>query len=278
MASKDNIFQKYGIKEVANVYFEALEADKANGYEAGDIVLFLDTLKVSTIETTAESTEARGGWGNPKLIMWDYNKDINLTLEDALISMESLRLMMGGKLKTAASQSKVVIHHTEEAVVTEDNKAPKVFDHLTEQELTLPGDYRYINLTTGVRDRVISSETAGKIEGLKAKTFAAKAGDHIRFFFDEERTGGEGKKVIEISISPETYPGTYKVVGEAFIRSEATGKDEAFQFIINKAKVLSEVTITLQAEGDPSTFSMTLNVLRATNESGQPEMMKLVKY
>ena len=62
MANKDNIFQKYGIKEVANVYFEALEADKANGSEAGDIVLFLDTLKVSTIETTAESTEARGGF------------------------------------------------------------------------------------------------------------------------------------------------------------------------------------------------------------------------
>ena len=97
--------------------------------------------------------------------MWDYNKDINLTLEDALISMESLRLMMGGKIKKAASQSKVVIHHTEEAVVAEENVAPKVFDHLTEQELTLPGDYRYINLTTGVRDRVISSETAAKVEG-----------------------------------------------------------------------------------------------------------------
>ncbi len=63
MANKDNIFQKYGIKEVANVYFEALEdEDKVDGYKAGDIVLFLDTLKVSTIETTAESTEARGGF------------------------------------------------------------------------------------------------------------------------------------------------------------------------------------------------------------------------
>jgi len=29
------------------------------------------TLKVSTIETTAESVDATGGWGNPKLITWD---------------------------------------------------------------------------------------------------------------------------------------------------------------------------------------------------------------
>ena len=62
-----NIFDRYGIKEVANVYFEALETDTKAGVYAGDIVLFLDTLKVSTIETTAEQTDATGGWGNPKL-------------------------------------------------------------------------------------------------------------------------------------------------------------------------------------------------------------------
>lgn len=58
-----NIFEKFGIKEVANVYFEALADDIKGGVYAGDIVLFLDTLKVSTIETSAESTDARGGWG-----------------------------------------------------------------------------------------------------------------------------------------------------------------------------------------------------------------------
>ena len=34
-------------------------------------VLYLDTLKVSTIEQTAENTPARGGKGNPELIIWD---------------------------------------------------------------------------------------------------------------------------------------------------------------------------------------------------------------
>ena len=62
------------------------------------------------------------------------------------------------------------------------------------------------------------------------------------------------------------------------MRSEKTGKDEPFQFVINKAKVQSNVTLTLQAEGDPTTFEMTLNVLRSTNEQGQNEMMKLVRY
>ena len=58
-----NIFERYGIKEVGNVYFEALAAEENAGIKAGDIVLYLDTLKVSTVETTAESVDARGGWG-----------------------------------------------------------------------------------------------------------------------------------------------------------------------------------------------------------------------
>lgn len=34
-------------------------------------VLYLDTLKVSTIEETASSSDATGGKGNAKLITWD---------------------------------------------------------------------------------------------------------------------------------------------------------------------------------------------------------------
>lgn len=37
-----NIFDKNGIKEVANVYFQALADDQMAGVKAGDIVLFLD--------------------------------------------------------------------------------------------------------------------------------------------------------------------------------------------------------------------------------------------
>ena len=94
--------------------------------------------------------------------------------------------------------------------------------------------------------------------------------------FIENDNGTE--TAVEVTISPDTFPGTYKVVGDTFMRSEKTGKDEPFQFIINKAKVQSNVTLTLQAEGDPTTFEMTLNVLRSTNEDGENEMMKLVRY
>ena len=88
-----NILDRYGIKEVADVTFYELDD---NG-DPGAPVLYLDTLKVSTIEQTAESSEARGGKGNPALITWDYGKEINVTLEDALYSPKSLALMFGDK-------------------------------------------------------------------------------------------------------------------------------------------------------------------------------------
>ena len=297
MASNVNIFDKYGIKEVANVYFEALEDDLAAGVYKGDIVLFLDTLKVSTIETTGENTAAQGGWGNPRLIQWDYGKEINITLEDALMSLESLRFMLGGAIKKPTSTSKVVVRHTEEVVCEENGIVPKPKDHLTGAVLTPRATaghpIRLINLTTGARTQLvyaegsatptINGETAIKFKNPKMlgdQTEVKSAlGDHIRIFWEEVLQNNEGNETaIEVTISPDTFPGTYKVVGDTFMRSEKTGKDEPFQFIINKAKVQSNVTLTLQAEGDPTTFEMTLNVLRSTNDDGQNEMMKLVRY
>ena len=297
MAANVNIFDKYGIKEVANVQFEALETDLKAGVYKGDIVLFLDTLKVSTIETSAESTDATGGWGNPKLITWDYGKEITLTLEDALMSLESLRFMLGGAIHKPEANKPVIVRHTEEVVCGKNGVVPKPKDHLTDVELTPAAStghpIRLINLTKGYRTQI----TSGSIDGTKAIKFknpkmiatsssqeeanteSTAEGDHIRIFWDEViTTASTNEQAIEVTISPDTFPGTYKVVGDTFMRSQETGKDEPFQFVINKAKVLSNVTITLQAEGDPSTFEMTLNVLRSTNERGENEMMKLVRY
>ena len=293
-----NVFERYGVKEVANVYFEALADEPNSGVYQGDIVLFLDSLKVSTIETTAENVAAQGGWGNPKLVQWDYGKEINVTLEDALISLESLRFMMGGAIHRSEDQS-VWISRSEEVEVVEAGIIPLPKDHLDTSITLYPEAHknhpiRFINYgggkdstTAGCRTQVLYKEdgtnkmTAGmtlkfKNDALGIDEGEAAVGDRIRIFWDEERKSSTAS-AVEVTISPSTFPGTYKVVGDTFIRSEATGKDEAFQFIIEKAKVQSNVTLTLQAEGDPATFEMTLNVLRASR-NGENEMMRLVRY
>ena len=255
-----NIFERYGIKEVANVTFQALEKDEKFGYEKDDIVMYLDTLKVSTIETTAENVSAQGGKGNAKLITWDYGKDINVTLEDAVVSWEELKIMLGAQSHNASEQHKVTIHKTAQVTIETAGELPaEDVDGNTLPESM--ANVKYINMTKGTRPTALSADTAA-------------IGDKIRLFWTEEIDGTDGKDAVELVISPETFPGTYRVIGDALIRSESTGADEAFQFVINKAKMLSEVTLTMQAEGDPSTFSMTLNVLR----DADGHMFSLIKY
>lgn len=232
-------------------------------------VLYLDTLKVSTIEQTAEEAEARGGKGNPPLIIWDYGKEITVTLEDALFSAKSMAIMFGnGKVKNYANN----IMRTEQFTAT---KAGQVSTLVT------------IAQETGIATVTQDFGWSAKYEAPDGKTYNKLA---PKFYSDSEIDGAEVKSfelgktyfctydlkvsgaVIEISAN--SFPGTYYVTGDTYARSEASGKDEFFQFIVPKAKVQSENTITLEAEGDPSVFNMNLRVMRPAD--GQ--MMKLVKY
>lgn len=92
-----SLFEQYGIKEVANGILYAIELDE-NDDEIYIPVLYMDTLKVSTVEESTSQVYAEGGIGNPKLIGWDYGKDITVSLEDALFTPASQSMNWGGKL------------------------------------------------------------------------------------------------------------------------------------------------------------------------------------
>jgi hypothetical protein len=180
---------RFGIKEVADVHFYNVPTITAEGgetianyitaLEAATPVISFDTLKVSNIESTAENSEARGGKGNASLISWDYGREVTVTLEDALLSLETLSLL-----------------------------------------------------------------------------------------FENDPTGND-----TVVINANKFPGTYSVIGTTYARNESDGKDHVFKFVIPKAKIQSETTLTMEAEGDPSVIGMTLKVLRT--KTG--DMMGLVR-
>lgn len=59
-------------------------------------VMYFDTLKVSTVEQTTEQTSARGGLGNAEHVIWDYGKEIRISLQDALYTPAKQSLLWGG--------------------------------------------------------------------------------------------------------------------------------------------------------------------------------------
>lgn len=245
-----NMFEQFGIKEVADVQFEDLTT--------GQVVLYLDTLKVSTLETTAEQTEAKGGKGNPPLIIWDFGKEISVTLEDALFSMTSLAIGQGASVSTLTTGS-IPVRYTQEITLT--TTTPTGVKTLS----TGANKISYINLTTGLKG------TVAAMTGLISTSLVGASGDKVKIFYDIDAVAANS---VTVTIGPNTFPGTYKVIGDTFIRSKTDLKDYPYQFIIGQAKITSENTLTLEAEGDPTVFNMSLRVLRDTNG----EMMKFIKY
>lgn len=246
-----NILDRYGIKEVADVTFYKIADDGKPAFP----VLFLDTLKVSTIEQTAEQAEARGGKGNPPLIIWDYGKEITVTLEDALFSAKSMAIMFGnGTVRDSSTIMKTIQFKAEDTGDAEKAKAPTSW--------TAPDGKSYAISSP----RYYAADAEDNATLTNVTTFTK--GETYFVSFDISVAG----KTIDISAN--SFPGTYYVTGDTYARSEITGEDEFFQFIIPKAKVQSENTITLEAEGDPSVFNMSLRVMRPASGA----MMKLVKY
>ena len=275
-----NILDRYGIKEVADVTFYAIGSDGRPTVP----VLYLDTLKVSTIEQTAESADATGGKGNAPLITWDYGKEINVTLEDALFSAKSMAIMFGngkvkGVKKTGTNDTAAYIMRTEIFTPTQavtgiyTTAAAGSTTTLNTAGLTAAGWNKYAEGTNG--KNYLKQNPKFYTDGGTAVTDNLTQGATYFCTYDLIIKGTENTydaQVIEISAN--SFPGTYYVIGETYARSETTGEDEFFQFIIPKAKVTSENTITLEADGDPSVFNLNLKVLRPRDG----KMMKLVKY
>ena len=398
-----NLFQKYGIKEVSDVVFYSIN-------EIGDEVfytpvLFLDTLKVSTLEKSAQKVSAQGGKGNKKLITWNYGKEITLNLEDALFSPASMSMIWGGLLESKLSKytSAIVkcnmankygtLHYSIKAYpspaltdeeweivfeVAEENNLDSGSGNKNATKYKKNGDiiesyvaenrnsliYKYFkrkwatetekampqSIIDAIIKKIDSLDKVGTIEtdihelevidrmekcivkdrkGLEISTKKQKE-NLLRYYKDDKTSsytifydaktmlpllqvndagkvlGWDGDKdddndgILEetdkfrikigtvyykwtrtvkykeseddgilgrtLVIDAETFPDDYKIVGETYIREQKTGKDQRYQFVIHRANVSSDTSITLQADGDPTTFSMQIDVLTPPND------------
>lgn len=282
-----SLFDRYGIKEVADVTF--YEINEKRPHVPGKPILYLDTLKVSTVEQTAENTDARGGKGNTALMTWDYGKEITINLEDALFSMESLGVMYGSKVEpngnikrscTFTIPKNLTWWDTGSEFLTPNFDMSGLPSGLESNSLVIDGKKIlgkvYLTDENGetfdLFNTVLQEDRARVLKSpafnVTGPTVQLKKGIYI--FSVEANVYGQ-----EIDISANTFPGMYYVTGETYARNEKTGKDEFFQLIFPKVKILSESnTLTMEADGDPSVFNMAIKVLKT---KGEP-MMSLVQY
>jgi len=291
------VLERYAIKEVADVMFYELDSKGAPSAP----VLYLDTLKTSTLSQSSEKVDARGGKGNVKLLSWDTNKELTIEMEDAVFSAKSLGIMFGGKMSAKGNKQEVLkTLRYDTTQIKEANKfGVETKDFLT---FTISGNELYIakSLVTvysyqdasgnELYEPVPVSRTSvdwanGVVTGTQQQidfiTFDlldctnGEIKDGVHYATERSANNGSVFKGVTIDIGAEFDSNTYYITGDTYARNVASGKDEFLQFIIPKGKVSAEdVSLTMEADGDPATFSMTIDCLKS--ESGS--MVKLVKY
>lgn len=212
-------------------------------------VLFLDTLKVSTLEQTAEEVFAEGGRGNGRLIGWDYGKTITLSLQDALFTPASMSAMFGSyegnDFRKGVKETKMI------------DRMEKV---TAKRNFIVPAGNTLGTPTEANKTAQTVFYDPETMEPYADGTPIAEGEVFLKYTRSVAYENNSIGKTIEISA--DKFPGTYKVVGDTFVRSKRSGADERFQIVIPQAKMTAEQTITLEADGEPTVFDMNLEVLR----------------
>ena len=218
---------KFGIKEVADVIFFDIATGKP--------VLFFDTLKTSSIENAAETTDATGGRGNSKLITWNYSRTATLEMQDALLSMESMAVLAGTEV-TAGTK----LYKRQKLVVTAGKAT------LDEK----PTDATKVTIVDSNGKEVTGATiTDVQVTGL--------TGDKLSAYY--EYPAPVSAKTVKFA--SDKFPGAYRVIGDTVVRDNTTGKDRVAQFLIPKAQLQAGFTFTMDAE-NVSTFDFKLDILR----------------
>ena len=268
------ILDKYAIKEVADVMFYELDSKGAPSAP----VLYLDTLKVSTISQSAETVDARGGKSNVKLLSWDTNKELTLELTDALFSAKSLGIMFGGVMYDNGSSQEVL--KTLRANDIDMDGTDLATFYVNGRQLWIDKDKMtyFVYPTEGTAAEKAQPKAVATPQWTPSKNFDFVTFDLLDCTGSKtNRADGNGviKDGITIDITAEFNANTYYITGDTYARNYQNGQDEFLQFIIPKGKVSAEdVSLTMEADGDPAEFTMTVQCLKAVDGS----MVKLVKY
>lgn len=244
---------RYGMKEVANVIFFDINPTSDNYKKP---VLFLDTLKVSSIENEAENAEARGGQGNNKLISWDFGRTANLTLSDALLSDTSIAMLAGNEMNTG---SVAVVGREQKKVTT----GGIVLEHAPVAGSVVV--YAYSNGLLG--EELVVTQDATETVTITGAT----EGQEVMAFYEYMTVDGTSNQIV---FSGNKFPSTYRVVGETLVRGE-DGVDRKMQFEIPKAKMQSTFSLTMDVE-NVATFDFNLEVLM-DSQSADKALYKITR-
>lgn len=226
-------------------------------------VMFFDTLQVTSIEGAAETTDIQGGQGNATLASVSHSKTVDVTFDDAIMTMSSLALLTGGNLEQASESHKITMTETE---------IREVKGGATTITLSRPakvGSYVWIAM---LQDGILS--TSSRLENKVAEeTTEFKLSDFhnapvvaedamYRVFYEWEMGLDAAEELSELTVLADKFAGTYRFIGDTVLFNQYTGLNDIFQIEIPKLKLDSSYSMSLNASTEAVVFSFKGKALR----------------
>lgn len=272
---------RFGIREICDVVLRAKSYQTLGSrkFYKNEPVLYFDTLRTSTLEGAATTVYAQGGRGYTRLIAWEGERTLTFTMEDALLSPESFSILSGAGLLDATADKPIFVHQTSQIEVKADNTIVvpdlacwnnegamevgtgdgQVDDYYESAAdifiMTLDANGQ-VNAEPCIPVRAVYDETA-KTTTLTCYSHAGTLPEDSVVLVDYyvKRTGG----AQTIEITADKFGGNYYLEASTLFRRESDGVDMPAEFIIPNCKVQSNFTFSMAANGDPSTFTFTMD-------------------
>lgn len=250
---------KFGIREVADVMVKTrVDNQKVGGQTIatkGTPICHFDSLKTSSLEQAASTVYAQGGKGNSRLIAWEGDKTLTLTMEDALISKAGLALLTGAKLMTLSADDgkKTFVHTTE--LCTVETAGEVTVSKAVATDPNTPVFYAETDDVGTVTGAFKSASASGK----KISSEGLKQGASVLVDYYIEKNSG----VTLVDIEESAFGGNFYFEGSTLWR-DTDGIDYPAEFIIPNGHIQSNFTFAMSSTGDPSTFTFTVDAFPGT--------------
>ena len=229
-------------------------------------VMYFDTLKVTNIEGSSETTDVQGGQGNATIASVSHSKTVNVEFDDAIMTMSSLAVLTGGELIEGTNDDKIVMPNTE--LIKVDDGATSI----TLSKKVRKGSYVYIAqmvdgvLTTATRSTsAVATETnvINLSEFYNYKEDSKIGAGSLRVFYEYELGyPSKTEELTELTVLADKFAGTYRFIGDTLLFNQFTGVNDIFQIEIPKLKLDSAFTVNLNAATEAVVFAFKGKALR----------------
>lgn len=207
---------------------------------------------------------------------------MTFTVEDALLSPMGLAVLTGAGISNPGQDGsqQAHVHATIDTYVNENGIAEVTFSDLCEEtKFTSATKFTVCNTIdmfateldgSGAGIDWISGVKLMKADGITQETeeYINVYSDSVLKFYIPGKTKTTvqldfylimNSEVTEIDIKPEDFGGYFYVEAQTLYRREDTGEDMAAELIFPKVKIQSNFTLTMAANGDPSTFNFVMD-------------------